>query len=249
MFTWHPEKWITFFVFAAACLVLGNARDSFAQPVSFGIQAGVPLTGLLPSGIGPVPLYYGSPLQAQTQQQYAIGPVMEIRLPRQFGLEIGVIYKRIKQEFPVVTLTGITITCPDPPDCEDGGTQRTFQSQNVSKSARSLEVPVAVRYHFSLPSIRPYVEGGYSYNHISRILTSNIPVYNPQLVPQIIEDPTLTTLNRIGILFGSGVEFKLQLIDVTPGIRYVHYDKGRPNTADFLVGINLNSPFRSKARQ
>jgi hypothetical protein len=93
------------------------------------------------------------------------------------------------------------------------------------------------------------VEGGYSYNHISRILTSNIPVYNPQLVPQIIEDPTLTTLNRIGILFGSGVEFKLPLIDVTPGIRYVHYDKGRPNTADFLVGINLNSPFRSKAKQ
>jgi hypothetical protein len=243
MFTWHPGKWFTSFVFAAACLVLVDARDSFAQPVSFGIKAGVPLTGLLPSGIGPVPFYYGSPLQAQTQQQYAIGPVMEIRLPRQFGLEIGVTYKRIKQEFPVVTLTGFTIICPDPPDCENGGTQRTFQSQNVSKSARSLDVPVALRYHFSLFSIRPYVEGGYSYNHISRILTPDFPVYNPYnpRVPQIIEDPSLTTLNRIGILFGSGVEFKLPLIDVAPGIRYVHYDKGRPNTADFLVGVTLNS--------
>src|SRR5262249_35752204 len=235
-------KWIPFFVWgsiAAACLCLVDAGDSFAQPVSFGIKAGVPLTGLLPSAT----FYYGSPLQTQTQQQYAIGPVMEIRLPRQFGLEIGVTYKRIKQEFPVVTLTGFTIICPDPPDCENGGTQRTFQSQNVSKSARSLDVPVALRYHFSLPSIRPYVEGGYSYNHISRILTPDFPVYNPYnpRVPQIIEDPTLTTLNRIGILFGSGVEFKLPLIDVAPGIRYVHYEKGRPNSAHFLVVVTLNS--------
>jgi hypothetical protein len=221
---------------AAACLVLGNTRDLIAQPVSFGIKAGVPLTGLLPSGIGPVPFYGGSPLQAQTQQHYAIGPVMEIRLPRQFGLELGVMYKRIKQEFPVVTLTAIT--CLDP-DCEES--QSTFQSHNVSKSARSWEFPVAMRYHFSLSSIRPYVEGGYSYNHISRILTPYFPVYIPQRFPQILEAPALTTLNRIGFVFGSGVDFKLPLIDVTPGIRYMHYDKGRPNTVDFLVGVTLNS--------
>jgi hypothetical protein len=98
-----------------------------------------------------------------------------------------------------------------------------------------------MRYHFSLPSIRPYVEGGYSYNHISRILTPYFPVYNPGLVPQTLEDPAVTTLNRIGFLFGSGVDFKLPLIDVTPGIRYMHYDKGRPNTVDFLVGVTLNS--------
>jgi hypothetical protein len=240
-------KWIPFFVWgsiAAACLVLVDARDSFAQPVSFGIKAGVPLTGLLPTGIGSVPFYGSSPLQAQMQQHYAIGPVIEIRLGRQFGLEIGVIYKRIEQQFPVVTLT--SITCLDP-DCEES--QSTFQSQNVSKTARSWEFPVAMRYHFSLPSVRPYVEGGYSYNHISNVLTSNIPVYNPGRFPQIVEDPGVSGLNRIGFLFGSGVEFKLPLIDVTPGIRYMHYDKGRPNTADFLVGINLNSQLHNKAKR
>src|SRR5262249_33280430 len=84
-------------------------------------------------------------------------------------------------------------------------------------------------------------EGGYSYNHISRILTSNFPVYNPQLVPQILEYPALTTLNRFGALFGSGVAIKLPLIDVAPGIRYMHFDKGRPNVVDFLVGVTLNS--------
>ena len=90
--------------------------------------------------------------------------------------------------------------------------------------------------------MRPYVEGGYSYNHLSSILTANIPVYNPRW-PQIMT-PTLTTLNRNGVLFGAGVEIKLPPNSCDPGIRYLPYDKGRPNTADFLVGINLNSIYR-----
>ena len=41
----NRAKWIPFFVWAiiaATCLVLGVAGDSVAQPVSFGIKAGVP---------------------------------------------------------------------------------------------------------------------------------------------------------------------------------------------------------------
>jgi hypothetical protein len=252
---------IPFFVWGivAACLVLGRVSDLVAQPVSFGIKAGVPFTGFLQTS--GTTLLGGLPSRAQTPH-YAIGPVIEIRLPGQFGLEAGVMYKRIEQQTPDITLIGFNVVSSDETD-------PIFQSRSVSKVGRSWEFPVAIRYHFSSPSIRPYVEGGFSYNHLSSVfLTSYVVPYKPQLpLPQHFGSSLPSTLNRGGFLLGSGVEIKLPLIDVSPGIRYTRYDNVQnyfqqafpfgpsrtlvesPNAVDFLVGVHLNSNFHSKTKR
>jgi len=63
-------------------------------------------------------------------------------------------------------------------------------------------------------------------------------------------------MNRSGALFGAGVEIKLPLIHLTPGVRYSRYEKVQVpepdayipslisfqrHSLDFLVGINLNN--------
>jgi hypothetical protein len=95
--------------------------------------------------------------------------------------------------------------------------------------------------------MRPYVEGGFSYNHLSNI-------YGPYRIDysvQTEQTPTINSLNRKGVAFGVGAEIKTKMIHVTPGLRYTH-SRGAPgppatifatnqNSFDFLVGINLNS--------
>jgi hypothetical protein len=151
------------------------------------------------------------------------------------------------------------ITCLDLPDCEFE--RDTFQTQVVSKVTRSWEFPVAIQYHFALRSLKPYVEGGYSYNHISGVFVKPVgSFYNPQApLPQHVEWPNPSTINRGGFLFGGGVEMKLPLCRVTPGIRYARYDiveksgpqqfgpfvsrspLESPYAFGFTVGFNLNS--------
>ena len=110
------------------------------------------------------------------------------------------------------------------------------------------------QYHFPflrLKQMRPYVEGGFSYNHLSNI-------YGPYRIDfsgQTEQTPTINSLNRKGVVFGVGAEIKLKMIHVTPGLRYTH-SGGAPglpvstiiapnqNSFDFLVGINLNSIYR-----
>jgi opacity protein-like surface antigen len=193
-------------------------------------------------------------VQALTRH-YAVGPVIDVRLPGNFGLDVGVMYEQIDQQSANVFLVGFNcLTCED-------GPYAVTQSQSVSRVGRSWEYPVAIQYHFSAPAmLRPYVEGGHSYNHLSGIfLNPTFIRYNQSApLPQLVSAPYATNMNRSGFLFGAGVEIKLPLIHLTPGFRYSRYDKVQfpeadfpnqttfqsPNSLDFLVGINLNSIYR-----
>src|SRR5689334_23870097 len=95
-------------IVASTCFVLGIAEDSVAQPVSFGIKTGVPLNQLISRNDG-------IPVQRLTQH-YAIGPVIDVRLPGNFSLEAGVMYKQIDQQSANVFLVGFTcLTCEEGP--------------------------------------------------------------------------------------------------------------------------------------
>ena len=120
---------------------------------------------------------------------------------------------------------------------------KMYRYDRVSTVGRSWEFPVAGQYHISLHSMRPYLEGGLSYDRLSNI-------YGPW--PRVIEGappqterlPSLNSFNRRGVLFGGGAEIKLHMIHVTPGLRYTHYSKGEwfllaPNTVDVLVGFTF----------
>src|SRR5262249_32857783 len=189
----NRAKWIPFFVIAATGLVLGFAGDLAAQVVSFGIKTGVPLSQLLQTDrVG---------VQALTRH-YVVGPAIDVRLPGNFGLEVGVMYKQLDQQSANVFLVGFTcLTCED-------GPYAVHQSQSVSRVGRSWEFPVAIQYHFSAPAmLRPYVEGGHSYNHLNGIYLNPtfIPYYSRAPLPQLVSAPYATNMNRSGFLAGAGV--------------------------------------------
>jgi hypothetical protein len=207
---------------AAACCVFGADSNESKPRVSVGIKVGAPMTRFLTFDIGG---------DAHTKR-YTIGPVMDISLKRSFGIEVGAMYKRIDEFSTSATLLSIVDT--------DEGPAATYRYDRVSTVGRSWEFPVAGQYHISLHSMRPYLEGGLSYNRLSNI-------YGPwsgSVSPPAQLLPTLNSLNRRGVLFGGGAEIKLHMIHVTPGLRYTHYSKGEkfllaPNSVDFLVGFTF----------
>jgi hypothetical protein len=224
------RKWLALIVcgkIAAACCVFGADSNESKPRVSVGIKVGAPMTRFLTFDLGP-----GT--DAQTKR-YTVGPVMDIALPRGLGVEVGAMYKHIDEQGFSATLLSIVDT--------DEGPAANYRYNHVSTVGRSWEFPVAVQYHISLRSMRPYLEGGLSRNRLSNI-------YGPW--PQFIEGapppaerlPSLNSVNRRGVLFGGGAEIKLHRIHVTPGLRYTHYSKGNPfllapNAVDFLVGFTL----------
>ena len=77
-----------------ACLLLAAASSAFAQRISVGVKAGVPLTGLLRSDVRSRWCCEDVPTQTK---RYTIGPVVDIGLPLGFGVEFGVTRRDIPQ--------------------------------------------------------------------------------------------------------------------------------------------------------
>jgi hypothetical protein len=192
-----------------ACLLLAVASSAFAQDISVGIKGGVTLTDLAKTGTGDVPT------STQTKR-YTIGPVVDIGLLLGFGVELGAMYKRFDQQSFSVTTIGYFMI-----DEEDG--YPITQTAPISAVGHSWEFPLALQYRFSKSAIRPYLEGGVSFNRLSNVYTVQQTPYprQPQL-PFTIEHMR-SSLTRVGPLFGMGLDVKLHGIHVTPGLRYTQY--------------------------
>jgi hypothetical protein len=189
--TRRPGKWLPFLVCGtiAACLVFGAATSAFAQHVSVGIKVGAPLTDVVKAEPGPVPFL------AQTKH-YTIGPVIDIRLPLGLGIEAGAMYKRFDQQSQTITTTGYIFNSEESFPIQQRG--------SIAAVGKSLEFPVVAQYHFSISSMRPYVEGGVSFNHLSNVFNSE-EIYRTQgvSVPFTLS-PKRSSFDRAGLLFGTG---------------------------------------------
>jgi len=205
--------------------------------VDFGFKAGVPITDIMATTLG-------GGFDANTKR-YTIGPVVDIHFQGPLSIEVGAMYKRIDQQGGGFTITGYT-PCVD----EDGVPSicaiRKFQT--ISKAGHSWEFPVAVQYHIPWRSLRPYVEGGVSFNNLSDILGPP-PQGFTQLAPNppagTVFAPTVNTLSRTGFLAGGGVEIKAPFGHLTPGLRYTRYSAENfglipsTNAVDFVVKFSF----------
>jgi hypothetical protein len=163
-----PRKWLAFLVcgkIAAACLVFG-ASDEFERRVSAGIKLGVPLTEVLKPDI---------PVNEIQTKRYTIGPVVNISVLHGVNIEFSAMYKRIDQQSTASTVVGYVDLGDD--------TYEILEHHRVATVGKSWEFPIAAQYHFSTRLIRPYVEGGLSYSHLSNIFggflgSSGEPTHN-----------------------------------------------------------------------
>jgi outer membrane protein W len=108
-------------------------------------------------------------------------------------------------------------------------------------SSSQWRFPILAQYRFPGLLVKPYVEAGYSYDHVSL----NVPVTISSLTPPAVTPP-LTISSHHGFVLGAGVDFKIPFVRVSPEIRYTH-DTGaaqvgnllNTNQAEFLVGIRF----------
>jgi hypothetical protein len=120
---------------------------AMAQPISFGIRAGVPLT----EAYSDVTLVQSNGLVETFSQSigYAIGPMAELHLPLGFSVEGDALYRPIQLSY-------------------------TGTVGSVGQSTTSWEFPIVGKYHFlHLPVVKPYVEAGPSFRHVGQGYFSN----------------------------------------------------------------------------
>ena len=133
---------------------------------------------------------------------YTLGPFIEVRLPLSLSIEADALYRGLK-------FTNIT------------GSATTGQ----------WDFPVVAKYRFFKGPIRPYVEGGPDFSHVSdiqRFVTAN-------------------HTSNFGIALGAGVEIKALVMRISPEIRYeadalksfTGTVNSNRNQLAFLVGIGF----------
>jgi len=225
-----------------ACLLLAAASSAFAQRISVGVKAGVPLTNLLGNDSGDAPYLGVFPTQTK---RYTVGPAVNIGLLLGFHVEFSAMYKRFNQRSVAITTTGSVMI-------DEETDYPIQQTAGISAVGHSWEFPVAVQYRFFKSAIRPYVEGGVSLNRLSNVYSFQNVSINYRQLPFTFA-PLRGSFTRYGPLFGVGLDVKLHRIHVTPGLRYTHYNKlvgqltactsgpgcGGNKAVDFLVGFTF----------
>ncbi len=205
------------------CLVLAGA--SFAQPVSFGVKAGVPLTDFVDAAKGDHSAYFTN------TKRYTIGPTVEFHLPARFSLEIDALYKRFGFDSQSVTAGGSTLT----------GTR-----------GNSWEFPILAKFEVVPGPVRPFVDAGASIRHLTGIKQvrqivsagtfSRVELTNP---PEFHKD------TDVGLTFGAGIALKLGRVRISPELRYTRWGgenlrdpvnallRTHRNQGDFLIGFTF----------
>ena len=138
-----------------------------------------------------------------TVSNYELGVYGEVRLPAKFSLEIDALHRGYN-----------------------------FNSQTGSKSASSWEFPILAKYHLFKGPVRPFVDGGVSFSHLSNI-------------ESLIVSPNHTS--NFGVVLGAGVEVHALVLHISPEIRYTgdalkNFDtviNSNRNQLTFLLGIGF----------
>lgn len=178
-------------------LVIGlSAISCPAQPFSFGVRAGVPVTDFF-SGTGTASFPYTS-----ITNRYLVGPTAELRLPFGLGVEFDALYRHFSFASPGLT--------PNP-------TTQVPGLEQVSGGA--WEFPLMAKYRVPSKVVRPYVGAGVAWNKLSglNVLYCVLNCFTAGQPPSL-RDSTVT-----GFVAGAGIEVHLLFLQVSPEVRYTHW--------------------------
>jgi hypothetical protein len=175
--------------------------------------------GLSPGVIGGAPLtdvVSGTAVNGiqsiATSANFTIGPTLQVNLPASLRLEVDALFRPYS-----FTLT----------------------SANVTTDISSLQwrFPVLLQYRFGLPLVKPFVEAGLSFEHLSGISAA---------AKSIASAPgQLLNSSDAGIVLGAGAEVKVPFVRVSGELRYTRQTVSNfagisnQNQAEFLIGVHF----------
>jgi opacity protein-like surface antigen len=179
-------------------LSLGLIWGSFLAVSAFAQPFGIGVKGGVPLNDAFV-VHSGNPIQyVEDTHRYTFGPYAELRLPAGFGVEVDALYRTFEYRQVV----------PSP-----------IRDQN----SHAWEFPVLIKWRFLPGPVKPYVEAGGAFSHLS---TSQVPELHDR--------------NTWGLVVGGGIDFKLGFFHVTPEIRYTGWTSRHFDSPGTLLQSNRN---------
>jgi opacity protein-like surface antigen len=203
-------------------LLCAAAFTAAAQPISVGVKVGVPINDALDALKGNQSAYVSN------THRYLVGPTVQLNLPFRFSVEVDALYKRLGYEFDQFAGPGSPTTT------------RTV--------ANSWEFPVLGKYAIIGGPLRPFVDAGANFRHISGVdqVRTTLAAVNVDVNPLEFNKD-----NDIGFVFGGGLEVKLGFIRITPELRYTRWGSenfrdpvasllhSNKNQGDFILGLTF----------
>ncbi|HLI85194.1 MAG TPA: porin family protein [Bryobacteraceae bacterium] len=180
-------------------LLLGGVALAAAQPFSFGVKGGVPLTDFVNAVNSDNFGYFSS------TNRYTVGPTVELHLPFGLGVEFDALYRHL--HYSSVS-NGVDVLI------------------NSSTKSGSWEFPLLLKYRFKAPLVRPFVDGGVAWNTLSgltqtvteTVIPSGAVSTSTNSNPAELRNSTVT-----GVVLGGGLEIHVPLLRISPEIRYTRW--------------------------
>lgn len=203
--------------------ILFLAVSAHGQIVSVGVKAGVPASTAFQDNP------YGSYVR-----RYIIGPTAEVHLPFHLAFEVDALYRRSGYD-----TGGTTFAFGGPPSPPVQFVERAY--------VNDWQVPFLAKWEPGHGPIRPFVDAGVTYRHLSG--QSTVTYFSVSSSSSQAGTAT-TSPNMLGGTIGGGVTLKLFLLRVSPEIRYTHWasqpfiatflpPRTNANQVDFLVGFTF----------
>jgi hypothetical protein len=180
-------------------ILLAAAPLAVAQPFTFGIKGGVPLTDFL-SATSSGNLGYFT-----TTNRYIVGPEAELHLPFGFGVEFDALYRHLNY---TNFFNGADILV------------------NTATTSGAWEFPLLAKYRFPGKVVRPYVAAGVAWDTLSglgqtitqTVISTQVTSTSKTSSPAELRNNTVT-----GFVAGVGIDIHLLFLHISPEIRYTHW--------------------------
>src|SRR5260370_36426915 len=120
-------------------LLIFSSGAVFAQPLSFGLKGGLPMTNFIDTVSG------SSSTVDSVTNRYIVGPTAELRLPFGLGVEIDALYRHFNyhSSTSIVAISTLRATGSD------------------------WEFPLLLKKRFGVGPIHPFVDAGVNFNKVS----------------------------------------------------------------------------------
>jgi hypothetical protein len=125
-------------------LLLFGCTALLAQPLSFGVKGGVPLTDFVDTVSGP------SASVSSATRRYIVGATVELKLPAGFGVEFDALYRRFDYNSTVTLLNVVS----------------------ARTTGNDWEFPLLLKKRFLPGPVHPFIGAGVAFSKLSGVKQS-----------------------------------------------------------------------------
>ena len=196
--------------------VLGalSAVSAHAEIFSIGLLGGAPFTDVANA------TNQNNFAFVSKSTNFTVGPAFQVNLPLNLRVEVDALYRPYSFS-ATCTLPAPGATCVSP----------------FEVSASQWRFPFLAQYRLKLPVVKPFIEAGLSFDHLSNISAAASRITSGA--------GTLVQESHAGVVLGAGVDVKIPLVRLSGELRYTHQGSAdfsavsKVNQAEVLVGIHF----------